>query len=213
LNTPGTLADDMGLALRYNVFSGVQARAVYGALARTWAAHGHRLEARVARTPALRARDEYVLYQERDGWTLLDWDGGWEWTRRREAQLDLSRALGCAGLLVFVYDGQSWGYELFDRGQAVDHYLSDPAHDWFPGWDCSGDPDIVAASLPGPGPRPDDVAEVLGRRTRPAGHGALAFLDLLGVRLRVGESDEPWWYVAPEAPAWRAFAVVPADAG
>jgi hypothetical protein len=46
------------------------------------------------------------------------------------------------------------------------------------------------------------------RPARPLGHGALDFLRLLGVELEIGEADEPWWYVAPAAPRWRAFAVV-----
>jgi hypothetical protein len=113
----------MGLALRYDVFHGVDARAVYGALSWYWASRRHRLAERAPRTLPMRAADEYVLHEQRDGWTLLSWDGGWEWTRRREAQLHVSRVLGCAGLLVFVYDGQYWGYELFDRGEVVDRFV------------------------------------------------------------------------------------------
>jgi hypothetical protein len=140
----------MGLALRYSLFDGVDAKAVYGALAWYWASRGHRLEERAPRTSPLRAADEYVLHSECAGWTLLSWDGGWEWTRRREAQLHISRALGCVGLLVFVYDGQSWGYELFDRGEVVDRFVAeiDDPDRWFPGEDVSGHPELVVAALP-----------------------------------------------------------------
>jgi hypothetical protein len=175
----------MGLALRYNLFHGVDAKAVYGALAGYWASLRHGLAERTPRTPPLRATDEYVLHAERAGWTLLSWDGGWEWTRRREAQLHVSRALGCVGLLVFVYDGQCWGYELFDRGAVMD-----------------------VTALPDRALEAGEVEAVLRRRARPHGHGALDLLRLLGVDLEVAEADEPWWYVVPAAARWRAFAVV-----
>jgi hypothetical protein len=200
----------MGLALRYNLFNAVDAEAVYGALASYWASRRHELTTRTARTPPMRTPDEYVLHRERAGWTLLSWDAGWEWIRRREAQWHVSRALGCAGLLVFVYDGQYWGYELFDRGEPIDHFVSTGvAEPWFPGRDCTGRPGLLLTALPerptatsGPG-----IDAVLRGRARPPGHGALDFLDLLGVDLERGEADEPWWYVTPTAPRWRAFAV------
>jgi hypothetical protein len=200
----------MGLALRYNLFNGVDAKAVHGALAWYWASRRHRLEERTPRTPPLRATDEYLLHEQRAGWTLLSWDGGWEWTRRREAQLHISRALGCVGLLVFVYDGQSWGYELFDRGEVMDRFVAeiDDPDRWFPGEDVSGHPGLVAAALPDRALEPGDVEAVLRHQARPAGHGALDFLRLLGVDVERGEAEGPWWYVAPAAPRWRAFAVV-----
>jgi hypothetical protein len=204
----------LGLALRYNLFHGVPARAVHGALSWYWTSRRHRLAERTPRTAAMRAADEYVLHEERDGWTLLSWDGGWEWTRRREAQLHVSRALGCVGFLVFVYDGQYWGYELFDRGGAVDRFVEEPGPGRGPGQPfagepCPGRPELVAAARPDRPLPADDVAAVLHRRTRPGGQGALDFLRLLGVELNVGEADEPWWYVDPVATRWRAFAVVP----
>jgi hypothetical protein len=204
----------MVLALRYNLFDGVDAPAVYGALARYWASRRHRLAERTPRTPPLRAADEYVLHDERDGWTLLSWDGGWEWTRRREAQLHVSRTLGCLGFLVFVYDGQFWGYELFDRGEVVDRFVREPPHGGGPGHPFAGqvfpgDPGLVAVARPDRPLRIDDVAAVLRRPTRTGGLGALDFLRLLGVDLREREADGPWRYVDPVAPRWRAFAVVP----
>ena len=204
----------MGLALRYNLFHGVDARSVYGALSAYWASRRHRLAERMPRTPPLRAADEYVLHEQRDGWTLLSWDGGWEWTRRREAQLHVSRALGCLGLLVFVYDGRYWGYELFDRGDMVDRFVQEPEHGRGPeepnaDEECPGRPELVAAARPDRPLPADAVAAVMHRRTSPGGHGALDLLRLLGVELRAGEADEPWWYVDPVAARWRAFAIVP----
>jgi hypothetical protein len=99
----------VGLALRYNLFHHADPKAVYGLLHTFWQKRSHRVIE--SNTP-----DTYVLYHEHNGWTLLDWDRGWEWKLRREAQLYVSRKLSCAGLLVFVFDGRYWGYELFDQG-------------------------------------------------------------------------------------------------
>jgi hypothetical protein len=114
------------------------------------------------------------------------------------------------GLLVFVYDGQCWGYELFDRGAVVDRFVTgiDDPDRWFPGEDRSGHPDRIVTALPDRALEAGEVEAVLRRRARPHGHGALDLLRLLGVDLEVAEADEPWWYVVPAAPRWRAFAVV-----
>lgn len=90
----------MGLKPRCNLFHAVDAEPVYQALVSFWEQRHSRLQ---AIAPA--ARDAYRLHGQRGGWALLDWDAGWEWTLRREAQLHVSRVLGCAGLLVFMYDG------------------------------------------------------------------------------------------------------------
>jgi hypothetical protein len=69
---------------------------------------------------------EINFYRERNGWVVVELDAGWEWELRREVQLAVSDALGCPGFLVFVYDGDYWGYEFFDRGEAVDHFVQEP---------------------------------------------------------------------------------------
>ncbi len=206
----------MGLKLRLNLFSGTDAQAVYVALESFWTAQGYRLEA---------GPGGYVLHETRDGWTQLDWDAGWEWDLRRKAQLHVSRVLDRPGLLVFVYDGDYWGYELFARGEEVDHFVQDPERTgWFPDRDCTGRPELVAAQFPAHGLRPSDVAPYLVPRpddwwpddgiwdapARPGdeyGRGAecavLDFLRLLGVRIGLRER-----YVTPAAPAWKAFRVV-----
>lgn len=55
----------------------------------------------------------------------------------------ISSELGCPSILCLMCDGDYWGYELFDGGQAVDHFLQwpDEAETWFPGEDCSGNPE------------------------------------------------------------------------
>ncbi len=80
-------------------------------------------------------------------------DSGWEWEIRRAALLFVSQRLDCAGFLVFVYDGDYWGYEFFNRGVALDHFVQ--AEEWDEGYpitwfeeDCAGDANVVARELP-----------------------------------------------------------------
>jgi hypothetical protein len=221
----------MGLKLRYNLFFEVEAEEVYAALESYWNGHGRRLLATAPQLPPDSASDGYELHRRHDGWTLLSWDGGWEWELRRAAQLHVSRVLGCAGLLVFVYDGDYWGYELFNDGREVDHFVLDPeAAGWFPGRPCSGDPALFAAQFPAAGLRPADIASYLmpmpenwedpgwntparagDRFTRGAECAVLDFLRMLGADFELRTSDGGTrGYVTPLAPLWRSFEVATA---
>jgi hypothetical protein len=136
----------MGLKLRLNLFHDVSAKDVYGAFARFYGGRGQRL---------LDKGDEFhefALY-ERDGpWTLVNLDGGWEWVVRRQAQLLVSQALACRGFLVFVYDGDYWGYEFFKNGKVLDRFVQDEdpctGVDWFAGESCAGNPNLIAQEFP-----------------------------------------------------------------
>jgi hypothetical protein len=133
----------VGLALRLNAFRDVEAPDVYAALATFYAGHGAAL---VPESDGLRS---YDLRERRGRWCLLEWNAGWEWTLRREAQLHVSRQLNVPGLLVFVYDGDYWGYELFDRGEAIDHFVQtamDPVIT-FPHKNVNGDATVLARTL------------------------------------------------------------------
>src|SRR5919199_340022 len=105
----------VGLFMRLNAFRGVSHVDVDAALAEFWSSQGRRVE--YLRPDA--EADAFDVYEQHHGWALMWWTQGWEWNLRRGAQLYVSKALGCAGILVFVYDGDAWGYELFDRGAAV----------------------------------------------------------------------------------------------
>ncbi|NMO53710.1 hypothetical protein HH310_21305 [Actinoplanes sp. TBRC 11911] len=216
----------MGLFMRLNVFRGVSHDDVYAALTDFWSRQDRQVE-RVA--PDARA-DAFDLYEQRDGWTLLDWTSGWEWTLRRQAQFHVSEVLGCAGALVFVYDGDYWGYELFERGVAVDWFGQSPEGDWFPGKDSRGRPEAVVAAFPelaldradvaaylaqSPGDEDDeerwDAKERWDVPARPGDRFArgdesavLDFLELLGVGAGVVETRVRW-----RAPLSRRFMVVP----
>ena len=218
----------MGLALRYNLFYSVEAEQVYQALASFWAQRHCRLRT----TPLQPPRGAYTLYEPRADWTLLDWDGGWEWELRRQAQLHVSRVLGCAGLLVFVYDGDYWGYEVFYAGVAVDHFVQDSAATgWFPGYDCSGRPHVLAAQFPGAHLRPADIATYLTpipenwdtdlEWNRPARTGdefsrgdecaVVDFLRMLGVGVELRDDGNGRRRVTPTATRRIAFELISSD--
>jgi hypothetical protein len=139
----------MGLKLRYHLFHGVEPGEVYNAYAEFYAAAGHPL--RFVAKPT--NEDSWYLveiHEPNGGWTILHSHGGWEWEVRRQAQFYASRALHASGLLVWVYDGDYWLYELFANGKALDQFVQSPDHDaeWFPGKDCSGNPQLLAAQFP-----------------------------------------------------------------
>jgi hypothetical protein len=213
----------MGLKLRYNLFYGVEAEGVYDALESFWTQHGHQILISAPLAGRHVPSDGYQLYQSQGGWTLLDWDIGWEWTLRRQAQLHVARALGCAGLLVFVYDGNYWGYELFNDGRTIDQFVQDPDEaGWFPDRACSGQPELFVAQFPALGLHPDDVASYLlpmpddwdmndvwdspARKGDQFGRGdecaVIDFLRMLGVEIELRDG-----YVTPMAAPWRRFAV------
>jgi hypothetical protein len=136
----------VGLFIRINAFRGVSHADVHAALAEFWSRHARQVQP----VPPNTRLDAFELYEQRDSWTVLRWTSGWEWNLRRQAQLYVSQVLGCAGILVFVYDGDDWGYELFDRGAAVDWFIQWPqeGNTWFPGRDLSGSPRQLSPRSP-----------------------------------------------------------------
>lgn len=147
----------MGLSLRLNLFHEVSAEAVLRAVGAFYEGQGKRL---------VNHGDEFwaLHLHEREGaWTTLWLDGGWEWNVRRQAQLDVSRRLGCAGFLIFVFDGDYWGYEFFSHGEVLDQFVQEDPEDgvgWFPGRLLVGDAGVLARRL---GLRSDDVKSYLVR--------------------------------------------------
>ena len=186
---------------------------MYGALATFYEQRGAVL------VPERDRRRSHDLRERQGRWCLLEWDAGWEWTLRREAQLHVSRELGVPGLLVFVYDGDYWGYELFDRGEAVDHFVQtsmDPVIN-FPDRNMDGDAALLAGTL---GVNHGDVAPYLARwhgwperarrmqeRARPGDEftrwDEAAVLDFLrAIQVEVGLTG---YSVEFRAPLWRSF--------
>jgi hypothetical protein len=204
----------VGLFIRINAFRGVSHADVYATLAEFWSWHNRQVEPVQPDT----GHDAFDLYEERDGWTLMRWTAGWEWKLRRKAQLHVSEALGCSGILVFVYDGDVWGYELFDRGTAVDWFNQWPleGNTWFPAKDLSGQPEAVIAAFPDLALDRSDVATYLAQRpddeeagemwdvpARPGDrfrrgdeYAMLDFLSLLGVTIDVTKQGLAWPRIA-----------------
>jgi len=150
----------VGLKLRYNLFYSTS-EAVYDAFASFYGRRGSKLQAVDNVGSSLTYHREINFHREHNGWAVVNLDGGWEWKVRREAQLFVSQSLCCAGFLIFVYDGDYWGYEFFDRGEAMDHFVQDTSGEpiGFPGEDCRGNPSVIAEHLPFL--RAEDVAPYL----------------------------------------------------
>jgi hypothetical protein len=136
----------MGLKLRLNLYYQVEARAVYGAYKAFYAARGRDF------LDSGNESGEFTLHDQDQNWTALSLDAGWEWSLRRQAQLEVSRRLGCKGFLIFVYDGNYWGYEFFRSGEPLDQFVQDEEPpcgvDWFPGKSCAGNPRLLASEFP-----------------------------------------------------------------
>lgn len=216
----------MGLFMRVNAFYEAPHDAVLTCLESFWAQHGSRLSA--VPVDASDWVDPYFLHATRDGWTLLQWTMGWEWEMRRLAQLHMSRTLDCAGILVFVYDGDDWGYELFHHGEAVDHFVQfpQPGNRWFPGQSLDGNPEVLVAQFPGLGLNPAQMAPYLVHRpedwdqaeewdmpaqpddefSRGDSLASLAFLRRLGIGVDVVEEPDRL-AITWKAPVWRRFTV------
>jgi hypothetical protein len=131
---------------------------------------------------------------------------------------------------VFVYDGDYWGYELFNTGSAVDHFVQNQeASGWFPSHACSGQPDVFAAQFLAACLRPADIAPYLVPMPddwddlewdRPARVGdeftrgdecaVVDFLRMLGVGIELRDYGGQR-YVSPLAAPYRAFKVISLD--
>jgi hypothetical protein len=192
----------MGLKLRYNLFHNTTAAAVFGTYVSFYEERCRPLE---------HVGDEWKridFHHENNGWVVVALDGGWEWNERREVQLLVSRRLWCPGFLVFVYDGDYWGYEFFDHGEPLDHFVQDSAAQpvWFPGEDCRGNAEAVAEHLPFL--RTEDIAPYLVQKhdwviprgvnvpARPSDEfrrfdecAVLDFLRMLGVHVRLQDGS------------------------
>jgi hypothetical protein len=145
----------MGLMLRYNLFRDMSAPVVYGMLQNFYTARGRPLL-------HIGTADERIdVHKAENGWVAVTLDRGWEWKERREAQLYLSRLLKCAGFLIFVYDGDYWGYEFFSQGLVLDQFTQErsDAPIGFPDKPSQGNPAIVVEHLPFL--REEDVAPYL----------------------------------------------------
>ncbi len=214
----------VGLKLRYNLFYKVSPADVYSSY---WHFYSLQHAALIDKNDLF---ERYELYEPNAGWAILSWNAGWEWEIRRAAQLFVSKELQCPGFLIFVYDGDYWGYELFKDGTVLDHFVSnmDEGKWHFPDDPCTGNAQLLATYLdwlsasdivPYLVQYPDfdgtdlpkfqryeaelDIPPRPGDEfSRFSDLAALNFLRLLGIRIGVVNG-----YVTPQTPLWRQFGI------
>jgi hypothetical protein len=196
----------VAFSLRLSLFRSVDAKPVLASLARFYS--GRRYVFLRGGGGAAR----FELHERDRDWVALRQGAQWDLGLTREANAFTSRDLGCAVLFVFAHEGETWGYDLFRAGEAVDRFMQDPdqAQIWFPADPAPGDPAHVAALVPGlvpegvapylvrrpaswEHPDPKEYFAELRRRNAPARAGdefprfhemaVLDFLRLLGVRV------------------------------
>jgi hypothetical protein len=209
----------MGLKLRYNLFYNTTAAAVYGAYVSFFEERDRPLR------PTGNERHRIDFHHTHNGWVVVALDAGWEWEERREVQLLVSRRLLCPGFLAFVYDGDYWGYEFFDHGEPLDHFVQESTGQpiGFPDEDCRGKAEVVAEHLPVL--RAADIAPYLMQKhdwviaegadvpARPGDEfcrfdecAVLDFLRMLGVHVSLQAG-----YVGVESPVYRSVFTVSQD--
>src|SRR5690349_10411753 len=136
----------MGLMLRYYLFRDVSPRDVCAARK---AFYGVRVQPLKPIWPAYGSID---VHEIDNGWVVTELGNlGWEWKERRALGRFISKRLWSPGFLIFVYDGEYWGYEFYDRGEALDRFVQDEdngAAYWFPGEDRSGNARVIVEHLP-----------------------------------------------------------------
>lgn len=136
----------MGTFFRANLFHRVSVEAVYTHLEEFHVQKGHPLRKEGKGYP----ENRLDLHEVDQDWVCLRLGIGWEWELRRGAYLHVSRELSCPGFFVFVYDSDFWGYEFFHQGDVADHFMQDPnTQSWFPGFPCTGNPELIAGRVPG----------------------------------------------------------------
>ena len=127
----------MGLKLRYSLFRSASAKNVHAAFRSFYRTRG--------------STADIDIYHQHNGWTAADLHRAWaHWPEHREALRFVSRSLGCPAFLVFVFDGDYWGYEFVADGDPIDHFVQWPEPDWipFPGEDGRGHAERIVERLP-----------------------------------------------------------------
>lgn len=133
----------MGYSLNLSLFRDVDASDVYTALINHCSRSGLEL------LPPKNPREQFVLHRTIDRWCVLKVPIGWDWNSQRNLQRDVGKLLWARSLILFSYDGDYWGYELFNADKSVDCFLqsSEETERWFPGHRAVGNPEIFSAEL------------------------------------------------------------------
>lgn len=182
--------------------------------------------------------DDYHKFDlhQRDGeWVVLNignppaFEAWW-----MDAQRKTSEMLWCKSFLLFVYDGDYWGYQLFKHGEVLDRFVQSNEHNppWFPNRaEATGDPSLLTREFPWltesevapylikmPELGSEDFRQIMSRldvRVRPEDGftrfdecSVLNFMRLLRVRAELQEVKQgarTFFKVAFLAPEWRTF--------
>jgi hypothetical protein len=127
----------VALFLRYGLFRSVTEQDVFAALGSFYRQR--------------HATADVEVHCQHNEWTVAVFDAGWRlWPEHRDALRFVSRALSCPAFLVFVYDGDYWGYEFVDHGDSIDYFVQRREPDWdaFPGENYRGNAQRIAERLP-----------------------------------------------------------------
>lgn len=134
----------MGLKMRFNLFFHVPQESVYAALSSFYTQRNKRL--------TIPGDDffRFDLHQQNGDWTILNLGGGWHWAEWCEAQLSTSKILNCSSFLMFVNDGDYWGYQLCSGGIILDRFIQrdEDKENWFPGDAATGSPSVLRSHFP-----------------------------------------------------------------
>ncbi len=109
-----------------------------------------------------------------------------------------------------MVDGSYWGYELFNAGHILDHFVQRPDEcgTWFPGYDCRGNPELFVAQFrPWLNLKKGALAAYLVQEPVHKRLDAIDFLRFLGLRIKLQQHNYGP-YVTPLAPVWRTFKIV-----
>lgn len=139
----------MGFKLAVNLYANHRAQEVAETLRSFYRVHGQRsLEIFQQLYGRHEIREVLDIRDYPPHWSLVDiFMEPEHWIRERH--LFVSGMLHCPGLFIFEYDGDYWGYELFDNGVVLDRFTSNANYSgYFAGQDCRGAPGILAEKLP-----------------------------------------------------------------
>ncbi|MCG8408268.1 MAG: hypothetical protein MI923_23965 [Phycisphaerales bacterium] len=146
-----TRSQNMGLGLRFSVFQEVTPEQVLSCFDAFFQTKNRQFS---CADPDHHLWSRWDFYEPENGWTVLD--VGYsssvkdrrEW---REFQCDVCEKLDCLALLLFVYDGDYWGYDLMVGVRIADQFVQNPeqgAGYWEDGTNLSGDVDLLVQHLP-----------------------------------------------------------------
>lgn len=135
----------MGFKLRLNLFYQTCHEAVYEAYAQFY---------RERRTRLTDNGDDFYRFdirEKKQDWVVVRHPFGRCWEEWQKVQEFTSRFLRCTNLLLFVYDGDFWGYQLCSKGKVIDRFIQrddDDGYNWFLGDAAPGNPELLADLFP-----------------------------------------------------------------